>query len=42
VKAPEESRGRRDYYKHLATIDADHAFRLMAEGGCPLVKQAVV
>ncbi len=38
VKAPEESRGRWDYYKHLATIDADHAFRPMAEGGCPLVK----
>jgi len=38
VKTPEESRGRWDYYKHLATIDADHAFRPMAEGGCPLVK----
>ena len=38
VKTPEESQGRWDYYKHLATIDADHAFRPMADGGCPMVK----
>ncbi len=39
VKTPGESRGRWDYYKRLATIDADHAFRPMAEGGCPLLKR---
>ncbi|MBK1657083.1 ABC transporter substrate-binding protein [Paracraurococcus ruber] len=37
VKAPEESRGPWDYYKVLATVPGDQAFRPMAEGGCPLV-----
>ena len=38
VKAPGESRGRWDYYKHLATIAPEDAFRPMGEGGCPLVR----
>jgi branched-chain amino acid transport system substrate-binding protein len=38
VKAPGESRGRWDYYKTVATIPADRAFRPMSEGGCSLVK----
>ncbi len=38
VKKPAESKGPYDYYKIRATIPADHAFRPMAEGGCPLVK----
>jgi branched-chain amino acid transport system substrate-binding protein len=38
VKKPEESKGDWDYYKLLATIPADQAFRPLNEGGCPLVK----
>jgi branched-chain amino acid transport system substrate-binding protein len=38
VKKPSESKGPYDYYKVLATIPADQAFRPMAEGGCSLVK----
>ena len=38
VKTPGESRGRWDYYKLLATIPAEQAFRPMAEGGCALVR----
>ncbi len=38
VKKPDESKGPWDYYKLLATIPADQAFRPMAEGNCPLVK----
>jgi branched-chain amino acid transport system substrate-binding protein len=38
VKKPSESKGPWDYYKILATIPADQAFRPMSEGGCPLVK----
>jgi branched-chain amino acid transport system substrate-binding protein len=37
VKAPSESKGPWDYYKILATIPGDQAFRPLAEGGCPLV-----
>ncbi len=37
VKAPEESKYPWDYYKQLATIPADEAFRPLADGGCPLV-----
>jgi branched-chain amino acid transport system substrate-binding protein len=37
VKTPPESRGAWDYYKILATIPGDQAFRPLAEGGCPLV-----
>ncbi len=37
VKKPEESKGPWDYYKLLATIPADKAFRPLNEGGCSLV-----
>jgi branched-chain amino acid transport system substrate-binding protein len=37
AKKPEESKGPYDYYKTLATIPAEQAFRPMAEGGCTLV-----
>src|SRR5262249_22596404 len=37
VKKPEESKGPWDYYKLLATIHADQAFRPLSEGNCPLV-----
>ena len=37
VKRPSESKGPWDYYKILATIPGDQAFRPLAEGGCPLV-----
>jgi branched-chain amino acid transport system substrate-binding protein len=36
VKKPEESKGAWDYYKLLATIAADKAFRPLSEGNCPL------
>ena len=38
VKIPSESKGPYDYYKLLATIPADQAFRPLNEGDCPLVK----
>ncbi|MFO1225102.1 MAG: ABC transporter substrate-binding protein [Burkholderiaceae bacterium] len=38
VKKPSESKYPWDYYKLLATIPADKAFRPLNEGGCPLVK----
>ena len=38
VKTPAESKGPWDYYKILATIPGDQAFRSLAEGGCPLVR----
>lgn len=38
VKSPEESKGPWDYYKQLAVIPADQAFRPLNQGGCPLVK----
>ncbi|MDO9711963.1 ABC transporter substrate-binding protein [Paracraurococcus lichenis] len=37
VKSPAESKGPWDYYKVLATVPGEQAFRPMAEGGCPLV-----
>lgn len=37
VKTPSESSKPWDYYKILATIPGDQAFRPMSEGGCPLV-----
>jgi branched-chain amino acid transport system substrate-binding protein len=37
VKTPSESKGAWDYYRILATIPGDKAFRPLAEGGCPLV-----
>lgn len=38
VKKPEESRGPWDYYKLLAEVPADQAFRPLKDGGCPLLK----
>lgn len=38
VKAPSESKGEWDIYKTLATIPAAEAFRPIADGGCPLMK----
>ena len=39
VKKPDESQGPWDYYKVLATIPAERAFRPLEEGNCPLVTQ---
>ena len=38
VKKPEESKGPWDYYKVLAEVPGDQAFRPLNEGGCPLIK----
>ncbi|KWV61111.1 ABC transporter permease [Bradyrhizobium macuxiense] len=38
VKKPEESKGPWDYYKLLAEVPGDQAFRPMKDGGCPLIK----
>ena len=38
VKQPSESKGRWDYMKVVATIEAENAFRPLAAGGCPFVK----
>ncbi|MGY8635461.1 ABC transporter substrate-binding protein [Bradyrhizobium sp. 14AA] len=37
VKSPEESKYKFDYYKLLATIPGEEAFRPLEEGGCSLV-----
>jgi len=37
VKTPAESKGPWDYYKLLATIPGDEAFRPMDQGGCPMI-----
>ncbi|HXQ52026.1 MAG TPA: ABC transporter substrate-binding protein [Stellaceae bacterium] len=39
VKTPAESKYAFDYYKQLATIPADQAFRPLSESECPLVKK---
>jgi branched-chain amino acid transport system substrate-binding protein len=39
VKTPSESKAPWDYYKVIATIPGDQAFRPMSEGNCPLVKK---
>ena len=39
VKKPSESKAPWDYYKIVATIPADQAFRPLADGDCPLVKK---
>jgi branched-chain amino acid transport system substrate-binding protein len=39
VKKPSESKGPYDYYKLVATIPANEAFRPMSESECPLVKK---
>jgi branched-chain amino acid transport system substrate-binding protein len=38
VKKPEESKGQFDYYKQLAVIPAEQAFRPLKDGGCAHVK----
>ena len=38
VKTPAESKYPFDYFKVLATIPADQAFRPLKDGGCPLVQ----
>jgi branched-chain amino acid transport system substrate-binding protein len=40
VKKPGESKGAWDYYKLLATIPGDQAYRPLNEGNCPLVKKS--
>ncbi|MFZ5738110.1 MAG: ABC transporter substrate-binding protein [Pseudomonadota bacterium] len=39
VKKPEESKAPWDYYKVLAEVPGDQAFRPLKDGGCPLVKE---
>ena len=39
VKKPSESKGPYDYYKLVATIPANEAFRPITDGDCPLVKK---
>jgi branched-chain amino acid transport system substrate-binding protein len=38
VKKPEDSKAPWDYYKVLAEVPGDQAFRPLKDGGCPLVK----
>jgi len=38
VKKPSESHYPGDFFKTLATIPADDAFRPMSQGGCPMVR----
>jgi branched-chain amino acid transport system substrate-binding protein len=40
VKKPGESKGAWDYYKLLATLPGDQAFRPLNEGNCPLVNKS--
>jgi branched-chain amino acid transport system substrate-binding protein len=39
VKTPAESKSKYDFYNLLATIPGDQAFRPLAEGNCPMIKQ---
>lgn len=39
VKKPAESKGAWDYYKQVAVIPAEQAFRPLSESECPLVKK---
>jgi len=39
VKTPAESKNTWDVFKRVGTIDADKAFRPLAEGGCPLAQK---
>jgi branched-chain amino acid transport system substrate-binding protein len=39
VKKPSESKGPWDYYKQIAVLSAEQAFRPLADGNCPLVKK---
>jgi branched-chain amino acid transport system substrate-binding protein len=38
VKAPDESKGKDDIYKLVATVSGDQAYRPLNEGKCPLIK----
>jgi branched-chain amino acid transport system substrate-binding protein len=40
VKSPEESHGPWDFYRKIATLPAEQAFRPMASGGCGLVAKS--
>jgi branched-chain amino acid transport system substrate-binding protein len=37
IKTPAESKGDWDYYKILATVPGDQAYRPLDKGGCPLI-----
>ncbi len=39
IKKPAESKSKWDLYEHLDTVPGEQAFRPLAEGNCPLVKQ---
>lgn len=39
VKKPSESKGPWDYYKQIAVLPAEQAFRPLSEGGCAFVKK---
>jgi branched-chain amino acid transport system substrate-binding protein len=39
VKTPEESKAPWDYYKTIATIPAESAFRPLSQSACPLIKR---
>jgi branched-chain amino acid transport system substrate-binding protein len=38
TKTPAQSSGAWDFFNLIGTIPADHAFKSMAEGGCPMIK----
>jgi branched-chain amino acid transport system substrate-binding protein len=38
VKSPDESKGKDDIYKLVATVPGDQAYRPLNEGKCPFVK----
>ena len=38
AKAPQESRGAWDYYKVVAAVPPEEAFRPLSEGGCVLAQ----
>jgi branched-chain amino acid transport system substrate-binding protein len=39
VKSPEQSKYPFDYFKLLATIPAEQAFRPLKDGGCPRLQK---
>jgi branched-chain amino acid transport system substrate-binding protein len=39
VKTPDESKYPYDYFKQLAVVPGDKAFRPLSESVCPLVKK---
>jgi len=39
VKSPEESKGKDDIYKLIATVPGDKAYRPLKEGNCPMIKE---